>query len=105
LHWRALSPMKPNYTVFVHLLDAQGAVRAQTDTPPLNGARPTSEWESGEWIEDHYSFAVPSDLPAGNYMLEIGLYDSGTGLRLPLLDATGHRFPDDRLLIEGLSLE
>jgi Dolichyl-phosphate-mannose-protein mannosyltransferase len=103
-HWRALAQPKSNYTVFVHLLDATGTLRAQKDSPPLNNARPTSVWDAGEWLEDWYTLAVPDDAASGQYMLEIGLYDSATGTRLPLRDPAGNRLADDRLLIEGLSV-
>jgi 4-amino-4-deoxy-L-arabinose transferase-like glycosyltransferase len=103
-HWRALAQPKSNYTVFVHLLDATGTLRAQKDSPPLNNARPTSVWDAGEWLEDRYTVAVPDDARPGQYMLEIGLYDSATGTRLPLRDSAGNRLADDRLLIEGLSV-
>jgi hypothetical protein len=104
LHWRALAPSSANYTVFVHLLDAAGQLRAQKDAQPLNGVRPTSAWQPGEWLEDQYSFLVPADAPTGAYTLAVGLYDGVTGKRLPLRDATGQPLADDRLLIEGLTI-
>ncbi len=103
-NWRALAPMQPNYVVFVHVLDAGGTVRAQQDSPPLNGARPTYQWETGEWIDDAHTVALPADLPPGRYRLEIGLYDSGTGKRLPLTAAGGVRLADDRLLVDGIEV-
>ncbi|MBI5876343.1 MAG: glycosyltransferase family 39 protein [Chloroflexi bacterium] len=105
LQWQALAPMKPNYVVFVHLLDAGGVLRAQQDAPPLDGARPTYQWEAGEWIDDARSVHIPGDAAAGRYMIEVGLYDSGTGRRLPLTDAHGARLPDDRLLIDGIEVQ
>lgn len=104
LHWRARNALTTNYTIFAHLLDAAGALRAQKDSPPLDGARPTSAWVAGEELEDHLSFILPDDLSAGAYQLEVGLYDSATGVRLPLRDANGNRLADDRLLIEGLTI-
>jgi len=104
VHWRALAQPDSNSTVFVHLLDAAGTLRAQKDSPPLDGARPTSVWNAGEWLEDQYTVSVPDDVPPGPYVLEIGMYDSATGARLPLRDAAGSRLADDRLLIEGLSV-
>ena len=47
---------------------------------------------------------LPADLPPGRYQLEVGLYDTGTNLRLPLTDAGGARLPDDRLLIGGIEV-
>lgn len=105
LHWRALASAPTNYTVFAHLLDADGILRAQKDAQPLHGARPTGAWQVGEWLEDHYSFVIPNDAPTGAYRLAVGLYDGVTGKRLPLFDAMGKPLADDRLLIEGLTVK
>ncbi len=102
LHWQAAGRPLPNYTVFVHLLDSAGLLRAQKDSPPLNGTRPTAQWQRGEWIEDHYSFTVPDNLPPGHYALEIGVYDPMTGERLPLCNAAKQCLDERRLLIHGL---
>jgi hypothetical protein len=104
VHWRALAQPESNSTVFVHLLDEAGTLRAQKDSPPLDGTRPTSAWNAGEWLEDQYTVRVPDDVPPGSYMLEVGMYDSVTGARLLMQDAGGSRLTDDRLLIEGLSV-
>jgi hypothetical protein len=102
LNWRALAATAANYVVFVHLLDAHGALIAQRDAPPLNGARPTFQWEPGEWVEDRIALQVPADAAPGEYRLAIGLYDGGTGRRLPLTAPDGTHLADDRLLVEGL---
>jgi hypothetical protein len=102
LRWRALGQTKANLTTFVHLLDAGGVLRAQKDSPPLGGTRPTYVWETGETIDDHYGFTIPADLPIGVYQLEIGLYDPANGARVPLQDSSGKRLPDDRLIVGGL---
>jgi hypothetical protein len=102
LVWRDVAPMKANLTTFVHLLDANGVLRAQKDSPPLGGTRPTFVWESGETIEDHYGFLVPADLPVGTYQLEIGLYDPAGGIRVPLRDPAGNHLAGDRLIVGGI---
>ena len=104
LYWRALVQPESNATVFVHLLDAAGTLRAQKDSPPLDGTRVTSAWKAGEWLEDQVAVGAPDDVSPGPYQLEIGMYDSATGARLPLRDAAGSRLTDDRLLIQGLSV-
>ena len=104
LVWRDVAPLKANLTTFVHLLDANGVLRAQKDSPPLGGTRPTFVWEPGETIEDHYGFLVPADLGAGTYQLEIGLYDPAGGIRMPLRDAAGNQLADDRLIVGGIQM-
>ncbi|TMC60693.1 MAG: hypothetical protein E6J26_01240 [Chloroflexi bacterium] len=102
LYWRALASTKASDTVFVHLLDGAGVLRAQVDAQPLAGTHATNTWVPGESIEDHYQFTLPAELPSGLYQLEIGLYDSGTGARLPLIDANGQHLSEDRLLIQRI---
>jgi hypothetical protein len=98
LYWRVLAPMETSYTVFTHLLDANGQLWAQKDNLPVRGSYPTTEWRVGETIVDKYGIVVPPDAPAGQYELEVGLYDATTGQRLPLLDKTGQR-QDERVLL------
>jgi hypothetical protein len=84
LHWASLAPVKQEYTVFVHLLDSTGRVRAQVDLPPQNGARPTHTWQPGEIIQDPYSLSLPKDLPPGTYRIEVGLYTPTDLKRVPV---------------------
>ena len=98
LYWRVLAPMETSYAVFTHLLDANSQLWAQKDNPPVRGSYPTSEWRVGETIVDKYDIVVPPDAPAGQYELEVGLYDATAGQRLPLLDKRGQR-QDERVLL------
>ena len=61
--------------MFTHLLDASSSVVAQRDAEPADNLRPTTSWQRGEQIQDNYGIAIPPDLPAGQYTLEIGMYD------------------------------
>jgi hypothetical protein len=82
LHWRALRPPDADYTVFVHLLDVDGVTVAQHDSQPLGGAYPTSVWDAGEVVADRHRLVGATDLPAGSYLLHVGLYLLETGERL-----------------------
>lgn len=84
LHWQALAAILPNYTVFTHLLDSAGQLRAQQDDSPQQGRYPTSWWSPGETIVDAHTLFLPPDLAPGPYTLRLGLYQSETGQRLPL---------------------
>jgi mannosyltransferase len=88
LYWQALAEMDVPYTVFVHLLNADGQVVAGHDAQPRAGARPTTGWVPGEYISDPHELIVPTDLPPGEYILEAGMYDAGApGMpRLPILE-------------------
>ncbi|RME75270.1 MAG: hypothetical protein D6784_08250, partial [Chloroflexi bacterium] len=84
LYWQAAAEMDTSYTVFVQLLNAAGQVVAQIDTPPQNGAAPTTTWLSGEILTDPYTLTLPPDLPPGDYRLITGMYHPATGQRLPV---------------------
>jgi hypothetical protein len=85
LYWQALNTPSSDYTVFVHLLDASGQIVAQADSPPQSGRYPTLWWDSGEGVADTHLLALPSNLPAGDYSLRIGLYELESGARLPVM--------------------
>ena len=76
LFWQASAPVSQDYTVFVHLLDSAGVLRAQQDNPPVRGTYPTSGWTPGQIVVDRYDIITPSDLEAGHYRFEVGLYDA-----------------------------
>jgi len=75
LLWRADGgPTADHWKVFTHLLDSASLVVAQRDAEPADNLRPTTSWRPGEQIEDNYGIVVPTNLPAGSYTLEIGMY-------------------------------
>jgi hypothetical protein len=82
-YWQALNPMDADYTVFVHLRNEAGETVAQKDSPPANGAYPTSLWDAGEIIKDNVDLPL-SQLDPGRYHLMVGMYDFETGIRLPV---------------------
>ncbi len=98
LYWQALAPTDKSYTVFTHLLDSENQMRAQKDSLPVGGARPTTGWVPGEFIIDEYELVVEADATPGECLLEVGMYDASTGQRLPALDAEG-KVLDNRLVL------
>jgi hypothetical protein len=99
LYWQATSDMDIPYTVFVHLLDADGEVVAGNDSQPVSGTRPTTGWVPGEYVADRHDVAIPADLPPGEYVVEVGIYDAGAA-RLPRLPVLGEDGQDatDRVI-------
>ena len=95
LYWKSERATPQDYSVFIHLLDANGNLVAQHDGAPQNGAAPTSWWMPGDVIVDPHQVIVPADLASGRYTVELGVYDSASGARLPIFDATGKRQPND----------
>lgn len=83
LLWDVRAPLDADYTVFLHLRDAQGQNVAQGDGPPAGGAYPTTAWAAGETLLDPHPIRLPANLPPGQYTLVAGLYAPESGRRLP----------------------
>jgi uncharacterized membrane protein len=95
LAWQPGQPIARDYTVFVHLLTAEGVIVAQSDAQPHWAATwPTSRWSPGEVVFDGHRLVLPPDAPAGPYELRVGLYHWQTLERLPVLDANGQPVAD-----------
>jgi hypothetical protein len=86
LQWQALEAEDRDYTIFNHLLNSEGIIRAQQDGMPQADRYPTTMWDPGEIVLDTHFILLPSDLEPGTYTLRIGVYDGDTGQRLPLVN-------------------
>ena len=99
LYWRALAAPNVERTVSLRITDASGAILAQKDTQPSDGARPTSWWQPGWYFRDVYYLTVlektaVSPQPAS---LDLLLYDSFTQERVP--------FDNGEALLHLMSIE
>ncbi len=82
LHWQSIAESDTDFTVFVHALNPQGVLSAQSDSEPIGGTYPTSLWMQSEFIADSHNLS----LPPGEYSLALGMYLPVTGDRLLLSD-------------------
>lgn len=98
LYWQALKEVQESYTVFTHLIDEGDRIWGQRDNVPGAGALPTTSWMEGEVITDEYELAVDPEAPAGAYLIEVGMYLTETGERLPVFDMAGELLADRLLL-------
>jgi len=98
--WLAVRGNLPNYTVFVHLVGADGHPVAQHDSEPVDGFRPTSSWTPGERITDRLGVFIPPDVKPGEYGLWAGLYERDTGQRLFVRFPSGRQ--DDHLVLSSI---
>jgi len=89
LYWRAEQPVQVSYSVFNHLLDATGQLRAQQDGLPVGGRYPTTSWKPGEVVPDLYEMIIPPDLPPGQYILQSGMYELASLRRLSVTGRAG----------------
>ncbi|MGD2148106.1 MAG: hypothetical protein PVH41_15555, partial [Anaerolineae bacterium] len=58
----------------------------------------TTTWEPGEVIEDRYKIEVGRGAEPGPYQLSLGMYDSETLERLPVVTDAGERVLNDRIV-------
>ncbi|MBA3531351.1 MAG: glycosyltransferase family 39 protein [Ardenticatenales bacterium] len=74
--WEAGAPMEKNYQAFFHLSSAldQPPI-AQVDFEPVGGDFPTRHWWPGDRLPDRVQLPLPADVPPGEYLLLMGLYD------------------------------
>ncbi|MCB0166530.1 MAG: glycosyltransferase family 39 protein, partial [Anaerolineae bacterium] len=97
LYWLAGGPTEAPYTVFTHLIAADGFNRVGQDNQPVWGTYPTTAWSPGEKITDKYSLTIPPGTPPGDHHLQVGWYQSDTQKRVPVLDNAGH--PGEEFII------
>ena len=106
LVWQALTEPAADYTVFVHVLQADGSCSPclwQQDVMPQQNQYPTGRWLAGEVVVDSYHIEVPPDTPPGEYAIEVGFYIAETGRRLQVM-IPGQ--PDsDVVLLQPLQME
>jgi 4-amino-4-deoxy-L-arabinose transferase-like glycosyltransferase len=105
LYWQALAAMDVPYSVFVHLVGEDGRVVAGHDGEPVRAARPTTGWVPGEFLADPHDIAIPADLPSGDYVIEVGIYDPGAP-GMPRLQITGEtgQAEGDRVIFGPISV-
>ncbi len=88
LFWKALQPVSHNYSVFVHLVRPEVHTWGQDDR--LNpGDFPTSRWPLDKYVRDEHKIEALPGTPPGEYKIEVGFYEMGSGRRLPVLNADG----------------
>ncbi len=77
LWWQADEVLTENYVVSAFVLDADGILVAQFDSPPANGDRPTHSWKPGEVIYDPHVLQPSSErstLTSGPYTVGVKIY-------------------------------
>ena len=99
LDWRADAFPPGDAHIFVHVLDARGALIAQHDSPPLQGLLPFWQWQPGDRTRDMHPIDLPAPLEDGPYAIAVGLYNVVTGQRVRAALADGSRPPNDAVPI------
>jgi len=104
LHWQAAAPVAKPYVVFAHLNGGNNPatdspIWAQLDNEPVGGSRATTTWKPGETIDDRYGLQIPVGAPPGEYEIEVGMYDPGSGARVPVVDWQQNPVIENRVLL------
>jgi len=102
LFWQAIAPMNERYKVFTHIVDAHGHLVGQRDAEPGGGAKITTIWKEAEQIVDNYGLPILPATPPGDYVIEIGMYGLGDGLRLPVIE--DGRTVGDHVLLQSVRI-
>jgi hypothetical protein len=104
LHWQALREMSEDYTVFVHLAQADGQLVSQQDIQPLGGTKPTTSWTPGEVVDDPYELAIPVGASPGTYWLKVGMYSQRAMKRLPVVEPGRVQAEQDSVLVKQIQV-
>ncbi len=102
LFWKTDSQLPESYHVFVHWLDAQGRLIAQSDGIPRDGAYPTDAWGSNEIIEDSHTLVISDGSAAGVSQFSVGMYEYPSGARL---STTGPLSKDNTITFPGPDIQ
>jgi hypothetical protein len=80
LRWLTQTRPSNNWQLFVWVIDAEKKPVLQL-LQPLDPQLPTSAWSPGDRLYTSHQFTIPAALPAGQYTLQIGLFDPAAKLR------------------------
>jgi hypothetical protein len=85
-----------SYTIFAHLLNADGQMITQDDGLPQDGNYPTTFWGANEIIVDEREFTIPEGTVPGPTQLLLGLYQLEGNRRRPR--EAGAELPDAAII-------
>lgn len=103
LYWQAQRPVTQTYQSFVHLVYPEGQIWKQSDH--LNPAGyPTNLWPTTHYLRDVHKIWLPDDLPAGTYLLVVGLYSLEGNWRLSVDAATCGQRHDAIVLCQPITV-
>lgn len=107
LYWQAIAPPAEDYSVFVHLVDADGNKIAGHDERILGSitypVMPTSRWPVGEILAESYLIELPEAMPAV-VDVHAGVYHPETLARLPITMPDGAPTPAQFARISALGV-
>jgi hypothetical protein len=103
LYWQAITTPTDHYTVFTHVIGADGQIYGQFDSPPSGEAWLTGTWLPGEVVIDQRTIPLRQELAAGTYEMLVGLYTAADSQRLPVT-MEGQPQAGDQLVLTAVSI-
>jgi hypothetical protein len=87
LYWRATANVTTNSSVFVHVFGPDGQLWGSSNKfhPGEWGDWPTGRWPAGFALTDRHTIVIAPEAPPGEYRVRVGLWNSTTGQRVPLI--------------------
>jgi hypothetical protein len=85
LYWQTDQPIDQNLNVFVHIVNEEEIIVAQSAGVPASYTRPTTGWAVGEVIVDIVNVPVPTE---SGLEVRVGWFDPITGERVHLSDGS-----------------
>jgi hypothetical protein len=98
LYWKTGGDQQRSYTIFTHILDAEGKLVGGWDNIPCHETCPTTTWRPNEVLRDEYAIPTGRDWASGSYSIEVGVYDSETGERLKVAEPSDGASPNSIML-------
>lgn len=75
LYWRPLQPTRRNYHTALQIMDATGALIAQSNAQRPGGV-PTALWPLGSYVRDRHVISLPPGTPPGEYYVQVVAYEA-----------------------------
>jgi len=93
LYWQNHSPQPVNCNLFAHVIDPRGNTMGIFDMPVFTDQ--LSRWRERRFLQE-YEIPLAAEIPAGTYLLQVGLFNPQTLERLAVSDPVD---PDNMLTL------
>ncbi len=103
--WRANQEGDEDLIQFLHLGHSETGQWWVYDQPPLGSRLPTRLWYPGLADSETWQVPIPADLAPGRYAAFTGLYRASDQERVPVRDAAGTPWLDNRVALGSIIIE
>jgi hypothetical protein len=95
LYWKNLTDQPLTHDIFVHVINSRGEGMGQVDDLLMGDE---FHQRQGKLSPTHYTIQLGDSLEPGPYLIRLGLFNTRTGLRLPIVGAEGNPIGDQVIL-------